>query len=343
MNGTDHQLPQPWLGRVVAEANAVQDDYRFVVTSLPEYLPSQPTAGLTTWAGELRSGARANVLMGVASNRVDVHRACAAAERALERRAEPLSALLRPAEDYPTGLLEVAWRQVVLNSAHDSSCACSHDEVVDAVRVRYQEARQIGDTLTRAALHAHASRVAAPAGATLVVNPTRADRGGLVEGVVPGAGPVHLVADDGTPCPTQVTWERGTAGFAAVVTGQKVRWVLELIRGPEFAAARIAEVTRRAVGDDDWEYTFRAAGPGEDADRPRGDPRGAPGARRGRRHDPLQAGAGPGPGDRVRRGGGARVRVAHLPRGRRCGARHRGAGRGRVARERAPARARRRR
>ena len=58
MNGTDHQAPQPWLGRVVAEANAVQDDYRFVVTSLPEYLADQPTDGLTTWAGELRSGAR---------------------------------------------------------------------------------------------------------------------------------------------------------------------------------------------------------------------------------------------------------------------------------------------
>ena len=30
MNGTDHQMPQPWLGRVVAEANAMQDDYEFV-------------------------------------------------------------------------------------------------------------------------------------------------------------------------------------------------------------------------------------------------------------------------------------------------------------------------
>ena len=29
MNGTDHQMPQPWLGRVVAEANAVQDEYEF--------------------------------------------------------------------------------------------------------------------------------------------------------------------------------------------------------------------------------------------------------------------------------------------------------------------------
>jgi len=86
MNGTDHQMPQLGLGRVVAEANQIQDDYQFVVTSLAEYLPTQPVEGLATWRGELRSGARANVLMGVASNRVDIHRACAAAERAVDDR-----------------------------------------------------------------------------------------------------------------------------------------------------------------------------------------------------------------------------------------------------------------
>ena len=96
---------------MVAEANTVQDDYRFVVTSLPEYLRDQPTAGLATWSGELRSGARANVLIGVASNRVDVHQVCAAAERAIERRAEPLSALLLPPDRYPDKLLDVAWRE----------------------------------------------------------------------------------------------------------------------------------------------------------------------------------------------------------------------------------------
>ena len=34
MNGTDHLLPQAHLGRVVAEANDLQDDYRLEVTSL---------------------------------------------------------------------------------------------------------------------------------------------------------------------------------------------------------------------------------------------------------------------------------------------------------------------
>ncbi|HVJ98518.1 MAG TPA: hypothetical protein VNC41_16945, partial [Acidimicrobiia bacterium] len=101
MNGTDHQMPQPWLGRVVQEANAVQDEYEFVVSSLPEYVATQPVKGLVTVHGELRSGARANLLMGVGSNRVDVHRACAIAERSLEKRAEPLAALFTSPSEYP--------------------------------------------------------------------------------------------------------------------------------------------------------------------------------------------------------------------------------------------------
>jgi mannosylglycerate hydrolase len=247
MNGTDHQAPQPWLGRVVAEANAVQDDYHFVVSSLPEYLTDQPTAGLATWSGELRSGARANVLMGVASNRVDVHQACAAAERAIERGAEPLSALLFAPEKYPHALLDIAWRQLVLNSAHDSSCACSADEVVDAVVVRYQEARQIGDGLVRQALHALATEVDAPPASTIVVNPTGVDRGGMITVNLPGEDALHFTAlDDGTPCATQVVRTLGGAGFARSVVGQKVRWILEGMHGPEFAGTRIGryEVVR---------------------------------------------------------------------------------------------------
>ena len=47
MNGSDHLMPQPWLGRVVAEANDLQDEFDFEVTSLPRYLANAPTEGLT--------------------------------------------------------------------------------------------------------------------------------------------------------------------------------------------------------------------------------------------------------------------------------------------------------
>jgi mannosylglycerate hydrolase len=263
MNGSDHLLPQPWLGRVVDDANREQPDYRFTVTSLPEYLAAQPTSGLATWCGELRSGARANVLMGVASNRVDVHQAAAHAERAVERVGEPMSALLLPSAQYPHTLLGIAWRNLVLDSAHDSSCACSNDEVVEAVRVRYQEARHIGEALTRDALRVLATEVDAPPGSTVVVNPTQTRRGGLVALPVPGDGPVHVVALDGSPRATQVISSTTGDGLSTTVTGAKIRWVVEMMRGPELAGARVARVERRDLADGTVEFTLHNAAPGE--------------------------------------------------------------------------------
>lgn len=197
LNGTDHQAPQPWLGSVVAEVNACQDEVELEVTSLASYLAQAPTAGLETWHGELRSGARANVLMGVASNRVDVKRAAARAERALERLAEPLATLFLPPERWPAPFLERAWRRLVHNSAHDSVCACSHDEVVDAVLTRYAEATRLAEGVTERALGTLARSLPDP-GPT-VVNPSAHRRGGVVEVVAPADGPsgpdVQVVAD----------------------------------------------------------------------------------------------------------------------------------------------------
>ena len=184
MNGTDHQEPQAWLGRVVAEANALQGDFELEVTALADYLGSAPTEGLERWKGELRSGARANVLMGVASNRVDVKQGAARAERALERRAEPFCALFLPADRWPENLLGVAWKEMVRNAAHDSVCACSVDEVVDAVLHRYAEARRIGEGLAEQALLG-LGRSLHEAGPT-AVNASARVRSGLVEMVVAG-------------------------------------------------------------------------------------------------------------------------------------------------------------
>jgi mannosylglycerate hydrolase len=184
MNGTDHQEPQPWLGRVVAEANELQDTYVLEVTTLSDYLAAAPVEGLPHWKGELRSGARANVLMGVASNRVDVKRAAARAERALERLAEPLCALYLPAEQWPDRLFDLAWREMVRNAAHDSVCACSVDEVVDAVLVRYAEAYRIADGLANQALVA-LTRSLSESGPT-VANVSARARSGTVEWVVQG-------------------------------------------------------------------------------------------------------------------------------------------------------------
>jgi len=259
MNGTDHQSPQPWLGRVVAEANALQDDYEFVVTSLPEYVATQPSDALPAWTGELRSGARANLLMGVGSNRVDVHQACARAERALERVAEPLSALLVPHDRYPAALLRTAWHALVLNSAHDSSCACSHDEVVDQVLVRYHEARQIAEGLSRAAVTTLGTTIDADAGSTIVVNPTAAHRRGLVSVPVRGVDPVRVTDHEGRTVPHQILGARTGLGFNTMTIASKSGWVLDMIRGQEFAGFAAGGWTCEPHPDGGWSITVMPA------------------------------------------------------------------------------------
>jgi hypothetical protein len=185
MNGTDHLVPQLRLGRLVTEANALQDDYELEVTSLAEHLAQASVDDLPSWRGELRSGARANLLMGVTSNRVDVRQAAARAERSLER-AEALAALYQSVERWPAALLHEAWLHVVRNAAHDSICACSIDEVCDAVLYRYAEAAEIGEGLARRALDALGSSMTGDG--PVIVNPTALTRSGLVEVIVPGTG-----------------------------------------------------------------------------------------------------------------------------------------------------------
>jgi mannosylglycerate hydrolase len=221
-NGTDHQRPQPWLGRVVEEANAIQDRLEIVICSLPEALDGAARSGLPRWTGELRSGARANILMGVASNRVDVKQAAARAERALERFAEPLASLFMAPDRYPEAVLRVAWREAVRNSAHDSICACSHDEVDAAVLHRYAEATRIAEGVTERALAELASSLAEPS--HVAVNASARPRSGVVELILGGEGAIEGA---------QILDER--AGLAAdlVLTTTEVRGILSQIGGQD--------------------------------------------------------------------------------------------------------------
>jgi mannosylglycerate hydrolase len=234
MNGSDHLMPQPWLGRVVAEANDMQDEYVFEVTSLAHYLAGTSSDGLTTVEGELRSGIRANMLMGVTSNRVDVKRGGAVAERELERRAEPLSALFQPPASYPDRLLELAWLEMVRNSAHDSICACSVDDVVDAVLHRYAEARDIASGLAERAVKTFARSLAEPG--PYVLNASQRARSGVVELVVPADGP--------PPANVQVLSERSGMPGSMVLDADTVRTVLGMMQGPR-------------ISDDAWIHDVR--------------------------------------------------------------------------------------
>ena len=216
MNGTDHQLPQPWLGRVVAEANAMQDDYqlrRHVARRVPRRR-SRPTGlrDVARRAALRRAGQRAHGRRVEPGRRPPGVRRRGAGARTPGRAARARCS--SPAERYPTRLLDVAWRQLVLNSAHDSSCACS------ARRGRRRGGRPLpgGAPDRRRPRPRRASHALARRGrrrrrrSTVVVNPTGATAAGSIDVTRPGRGSRPLRrADDGTPCPTQVLARRSAA------------------------------------------------------------------------------------------------------------------------------------
>jgi mannosylglycerate hydrolase len=208
MYGEDHSLPRDDYGDLVDGVNATADGpYRLAVGTLSDYLAETAgdeaaTGRLAEWRGELRSSARANVLMGVVSHRLDVRAAAGRAERVLERVAEPLIALHGTV--WPERLLELAWRRVIEDSAHDSICACSIDPVVDQVLVRFAEAEQIGRGLVGGLLADVGRRT--PRDGSVILNPSPTGRADLVElvAVVPEtvAAPALELAD-GRRVPTQ--------------------------------------------------------------------------------------------------------------------------------------------
>lgn len=182
MAGMDHEVPPAHLPAVVRSLDEQlhADGGAALIGSLQEHLTHAAAhdRSLPTIDGELRSGARANLLMGVASNRVDVKVAAAGAERALERLAEPLDSLWQPDRRWAP-LLELAWLGVIRNAAHDSICACSHDEVVDAVLHRYAESTRTATEVADRAVGAARLRMASAG--THLLNPTARARSEVVE------------------------------------------------------------------------------------------------------------------------------------------------------------------
>ncbi len=135
----------------------------------PTWHGTDSRTGLQVRRGELRDVNRSGVmysnflLHGVASARMYIKQANHRAQQALERFAEPWSAVAwLLGEAYPQGLLHQSWKYLLQNHPHDSICGCSVDEVHEQMMTRFQWSQEIADGLTTEALHQLARRTARP-------------------------------------------------------------------------------------------------------------------------------------------------------------------------------------
>jgi alpha-mannosidase len=141
MTGDDH-LPVPVGLSLGIEEAALVDPA--ALSSVAAYARARPPAHGRV-RGELHSAASSFVLKGTLSARFPLKLRHAALERRLERYVEPAWTLSgRP---WPDRRLRYAWRQLILNSAHDSICGCSIDQVHEQATARLERAETAAQAL----------------------------------------------------------------------------------------------------------------------------------------------------------------------------------------------------
>lgn len=217
MNGGDHLAPTEAGARIAAAQTAAGTAGATLREStLEEFFTDARTAAAGTAIplveGELRRpGDRLTFLLpGTLSARTPLKQANAAAQTLLERWAEPMLALHAP--DDPTLLAELrhAWDLLISNSAHDSICGCSVDEVHRENAVRFGRVTQTGEHLLLRALAAsgldtrlYGERPSHEAHFA-VLNPHGSPHTGSVEIellTAPGRFPVQLLDESGESVP----------------------------------------------------------------------------------------------------------------------------------------------
>ncbi|HBT39163.1 MAG: Glycoside hydrolase family 38 [Thermotoga sp. 50_1627] len=197
MNGTDHEIPRPDVGRILKEIS--NEEMKFVHASLEEYVSQlkKPRESLT---GELRSPKRAPILKDVLSARIWEKLMQYEAERLYLHYVEPLFATAKLSGiDLPLESLWHGWKLILQCHPHDSLCGCSVDEVHKNVQDRLTRAINHGKAILVRALLEVCGKPVDKMGLTLF-NPLESEHDGMIElNVRLPEGEWKLVSQDGRP------------------------------------------------------------------------------------------------------------------------------------------------
>jgi len=190
-NGGDHLEPSPYLSKVIREANKRMKNGRVVHTTLPRFereLKRSLGENLKEVEGELCGVSRSILLFSTLSTRTYLKQENHFVSRMLENELEPLYSLFAlSGMEYPRDILVTAWKYLMENLPHDSICGCSVDQIHRDMMLRYQQVREIGDTLTEMARDRAAAidTTGIQEGVALAVfNTTGSARGDYVEATV---------------------------------------------------------------------------------------------------------------------------------------------------------------
>lgn len=135
-----------WIRELCPKSEFVQTDY----VDLPEF----DAPNLRVKRGELaetaddRGHGAMKLVQNSISSRYDIKRFNDDTQNLLEWRIEPMLAsrvFFGHADKTKKSLLDMSWKTLLKNQAHDSICGCSVDEIHYEMKARYIEIRQIAD------------------------------------------------------------------------------------------------------------------------------------------------------------------------------------------------------
>lgn len=159
MQGCDTTAPNPDEPRIIAEADACLEHDRVLHSNLPDYIAKLRDAvkDLPVLKGEMRVPAKnpgpSMIMQDTISARIYLKQANFAAQTRLERWAEPMAVLAAQfGQSYPLPFVELAWKYLLANQAHDSLAGCSIDEVHEDMMHRFAQCNHVADEVTRRSL-----------------------------------------------------------------------------------------------------------------------------------------------------------------------------------------------
>ena len=223
MQGCDSTAPDDTEPRIIDEANrqiGAEKVFHGSLEDVVQKIKALAPKDIQVTRGEqrhtLHSGGQTNLYPDIYGCRVYLRQANAFSEVNLENNAEPAAALAwLLGEEYPAGLLRLAWKLLLENHAHDSIGGCAMDRVHDDVMNRFARCDDISHEVARMSLakvarHVDTSGLAPDAIVLLAVNTLPQKRGEVVSAAIDiprdaAADQIEILTLDGKKLAHQVT------------------------------------------------------------------------------------------------------------------------------------------
>jgi mannosylglycerate hydrolase len=166
MSGFDQRSANKDLPDIIAELNQHYkedgSDFQVSLSRLQDYFEEleQESTNLENLSGEFRKGKNMRVHVSIASTRLDLKKKNFEVQNLYEKYVEPINTVSYLLGDhYDNDIINRGWKYLMQNHAHDSICNVCTDATHSEMALRFEFAKQIGETVQKTATEELLSKI----------------------------------------------------------------------------------------------------------------------------------------------------------------------------------------